>query len=210
GFFLLLLTGRRLGDPKAGWLATTIVAGAFAGAVLGFIGLYQRPGEARVFTQVLFDWVPVGGLHVPLAFRVDQLSITMALFVTGVSALIHLYAIGYMHGDDRYPTFFVYLNLFVFSMLMLVMADNFLVTFLGWEGVGACSYFLISFWFERNTAAVAGKKAFVTNRIGDFGFIIVMFVLFASLGTLNYQDVFANAGHLSTYTASAVVLLFFV
>jgi len=210
GFFLLLLTGRRLGDPKAGWLGTTMVAGAFAVAILVFIGLYQRPGEERVFTQVLFDWVPVGGLHVPLAFRVDQLSITMALFVTGVSTLIHLYSIGYMHGDDRYPTFFVYLNLFVFSMLMLVMGGNFLVTFLGWEGVGACSYFLISFWFERNTAAVAGKKAFVTNRVGDFGFLLAMFLIFASFGSLDYGAVLGHVDLISTGTATAIALLLFV
>jgi len=145
GFFLLLLTGRRLGDPKAGWLATTMVAGSFAAAAVVCAGLYLKAPDHRVFTQTLFDWVPVGGLHVPVAFQVDQLSIVMALFVTGVSSLIHLYSIGYMHGDDRYPTFFVYLNLFVFSMLVLVLANNFLFTFLGWEGVGACSYFLISF-----------------------------------------------------------------
>src|SRR5581483_2989143 len=156
GFGVLLASGRRMGDPRAGWFATTMVAGAFAVAVVLFAGLFSRAPDHRVFVQTLFDWIPVGGLHIPVAFRVDQLSITMALFVTGVSTLIHLYSIGYMHGDDRYPTFFVYLNLFVFSMLMLVMANNFVLTFLGWEGVGACSYFLVSFWFERNSAAVAG------------------------------------------------------
>src|SRR3954469_14237588 len=187
-----------------------MVGGAFAVAILVFIGLYQRPGEERVFTQVLFDWVPVGGLRVPVAFRVDQLSIVMALFVTGVSTLIHLYSIGYMHGDDRYPTFFVYLNLFVFSMLVLVLADNFLFTFLGWEGVGACSYFLISFWFERNTAAVAGKKAFVTNRVGDFGFLLAMFLIFASFGSLDYGAVLGHVDLISTGTATAIALLLFL
>jgi NADH-quinone oxidoreductase subunit L len=134
----------------------------------------------------------------------------MALFVTGIGTLIHLYSVGYMHGDERFSKFFLYLNLFAFSMLMLVLADNFLLSFLGWEGVGACSYFLISFWFTRNSAAVAGKKAFVTNRIGDFGFMMGMFLLFETLGSLNYLDVFENAERLSTYTASAVVLLLFV
>ena len=114
----------------------------------------------------------------------DPLSITMALFITGVGALIHLYSVGYMHGDEDYPRFFVYLNLFAFSMLTLVLADNFLLSFLGWEGVGACSYFLISFWFERDTAASAGKKAFVTNRVGDFGFMVAMFLIFSALGSL--------------------------
>src|SRR4029453_13894947 len=112
------------------------------------------------------------------------LSITMALFVTGVSTLIHLYSVGYMHGDERYPRFFVYLNLFVFSILMFVLGDNFVITFLGWEGVGACSYLLISFWFERDTAATAGKKAFVTNRVGDFGFLLATFLIFGVFGSL--------------------------
>src|SRR5437764_12363856 len=116
----------------------------------------------------------------------------MILFVTGVSALIHLYSIGYMRGDPRYHTFFLYLNLFAFSMLMLVLADNMLLTFLGWEGVGACSYFLIAFWFERETAASAGKKAFVTNRVGDFGFMVAMFLTFFTFGTLSYKGVFAH------------------
>src|SRR5437588_3468524 len=210
GFGLLLLVGRRLGDPRAGWLATTLVAGSFAVAAVVCAGLYLRSPHDRVFVQTLFDWIPVGGLHIPVAFRVDQLSITMALFVTGVSTLIHLYSIGYMHGDDRFPTFFVYLNLFVFSMLMLVLADNFVLTFLGWEGVGACSYFLVSFWFERNSAAVAGKKAFVTNRVGDFGFLLGMFLIFATFGSLQYGTVFGHVSALSTGTATAIGLLLFL
>ena len=156
-----------------------------------FAGLLGREGEERVFTQTLFTWIHAGGLDVKVGFLVDPLSITMALFVTGIGALIHLYAVGYMHGDERYHQFFVYLNLFGFSMLMLVLADNFLLTFLGWEGVGVCSYFLVSFWFERSTAAVAGKKAFVTNRIGDFGFMIAMFLIFSAFGSLDYLDVLA-------------------
>ncbi|MBV8303178.1 MAG: NADH-quinone oxidoreductase subunit L [Acidimicrobiia bacterium] len=210
GFGLLLLSGRRLGDPRAGWLATTMVAGSFAVAALVCAGLFLRAPDHRVFTQTLFDWIPVGGLHVPVGFQVDQLSITMALFVTGVSTLIHLYSIGYMHGDDRFPTFFVYLNLFVFSMLMLVLANNFVLTFLGWEGVGACSYFLIAFWFERNKAAVAGKKAFVTNRVGDFGFMLGMFLIFAHLGSLDYSTVFGHVSTLSSGTATAIALLLFL
>jgi NADH-quinone oxidoreductase subunit L len=210
GFALLLLFGRRLGDPRAGWLATTIVAGSFAAAAVVCAGLYLKGPEHRVFVQTLFDWIPVGGLRVPVAFRVDQLSIVMALFVTGVSTLIHLYSIGYMHGDDRYPTFFVYLNLFVFSMLVLVLADNFLFTFLGWEGVGACSYFLIAFWFERNTAAVAGKKAFVTNRVGDFGFLLGMFLIFAHFGSLDYGAVLGHVNSVTSGTATAIGLLLFL
>jgi len=210
GFLILLVTGRRLGDPRAGWLATGMMVGAFLVTLGVFLALLGRHGEARAFDQNLFAWVPAGGLHVEMGFLVDPLSVTMALFVTGVGALIHLYATGYMHGDERYHTFFVYLNLFAFSMLMLVLADSFLLTFLGWEGVGACSYFLISFWFERPSAATAGKKAFVTNRIGDFGFMLAMFLIFATFGSLQYPEVLARAGELPKVTATAIAFLLFL
>jgi NADH-quinone oxidoreductase subunit L len=136
----------------------------------------------------------------------------MALFVTGISTLIHLYAIGYMHGDAKFSKFFLYLNLFVFSMLMLVLGENLLVTFLGWEGVGACSYFLISFWHTRNSAAVAGKKAFVTNRIGDFGVMTAMFLAFSAVGSLSYGAIneAAQSGELAAVTATAIAMLLFV
>ncbi|MFP5317209.1 MAG: NADH-quinone oxidoreductase subunit L [Acidimicrobiia bacterium] len=210
GFLILLVAGRRLGDPKAGWLATAMMAGSFLVTLLVFADLLGEDGHDRSFTKVLFTWVPAGGLEVDFGFLVDPLSITMALFVTGVGTLIHLYATGYMHGDERYPKFFVYLNLFAFSMLMLVLANNFLVTFLGWEGVGACSYFLISFWFERNSAATAGQKAFVTNRIGDFGFMLAMFLIFATVGSLTYTTVLGEAETLSESTATAIALLLFL
>jgi NADH-quinone oxidoreductase subunit L len=213
GFLTLLVAGRKLGEPWAGWLATSAIGCAFLATVAAFAQLLTLDGEERRHVTTLFEWVPVNGFHVDVAFLVDPLSITMALFVTGIGTLIHLYSVGYMHGDERFSKFFVYLNLFAFSMLMLVLADNFLLSFLGWEGVGACSYFLISFWFTRESAAVAGKKAFVTNRIGDFGFMVAMFLLFASLGTLDYwgeAGVMEHVDRLSTYTASAVVLLLFV
>ena len=210
GFLILLATGRRLGDPKAGYLATAMISGSFLVAVGVWLDLMSRSAEERVFEQDLFSWIPTGGLSVDIGFLVDPLSITMALFVTGVGALIHLYSVGYMHGDERYPTFFVYLNLFAFSMLMLVLANSFLLTFLGWEGVGACSYFLISFWFERPSAATAGKKAFVVNRIGDFGFMLAMFLIFATVGSLNYVPVLEEAGTLAKGTATAIALLLFV
>jgi NADH-quinone oxidoreductase subunit L len=210
GFLILLATGRRLGDPKAGYLATAMMVGSFIVAVGVFFDLMGLHGEERRFSQDLFSWISVGGLDVHVGFLVDPLSVTMALFVTGVGALIHLYSVGYMHGDERYPTFFVYLNLFAFSMLMLVLSDSFLLTFLGWEGVGACSYFLISFWFERPSAATAGKKAFVTNRVGDFGFMLAMFLIFATFGTLNYLPVLEGAHDLTHGTATAIALLLFV
>src|SRR5579871_4364469 len=204
GFALLLAFGKRLGEPKAGWLATTAIGGSFVSAVITFAALLGKDGSQRAVTKNIFTWIPVGGLHVNAAILVDPLSITMALFVTGVGTLIHLYSIGYMHGDDRYHQFFVYLNLFAFSMLCLVLADSFLFMFLGWEGVGACSYFLISFWFERNRAAVAGKKAFITNRVGDWGFMLAMFLIFSISGSLTYTKVFASvgAGSFSHYTAA--------
>jgi NADH-quinone oxidoreductase subunit L len=212
GFLLLLLGGRKFGEPVAGWLATAMCFGSFVTTVVVFFGLIDKPAEDRHFTKTLFEWLPVGGLHVDLSFLADPLSITMALFITGVGTLIHLYSIGYMHGDAGFPRFFVYLNLFVFSMLMLVLGGNLLVTFLGWEGVGACSYWLISFWFKSPANASAGKKAFVTNRIGDWGFMVAMFLAFATIGSINYSDLIAAAsdGKLAAVTATAIALLLFV
>ncbi len=210
GFVVLLVLGRRLGDPAAGWLATLMIGGAFVATLVVFAGLHSRGGEERLFVQDLFTWIPAGGLQVKAGFLVDPLSVTMALFITGIGTLIHLYSVGYMHGDDGYPRFFVYMNLFVFSMLMLVLSSSFLGTFLGWEGVGACSYFLISFWFERPAAPAAGKKAFVTNRVGDFGFMLGMFLIFTTFGSLQYTDVLGQAGSLTHATAVAIALLLFL
>jgi NADH-quinone oxidoreductase subunit L len=210
GFLVLLAVGRRLGEPAAGWLATAMCGGSFVASVIVYAGLLGEEGEQRQFVQTLFSWIPVGALQVDIGFLADPLSITMALFVTGVSTLIHLYSIGYMHGDRDYPKFFVYMNLFVFSMLMLVLGSNLLVTFIGWEGVGACSYFLVSFWFTDEANASAGKKAFITNRIGDWGFLVAIFLAFASLGTVDYLALDAGAGSLAAVTATAIGLLLFV
>jgi len=213
GVVLLLVGGRRLGEPGAGWLATLMMGGAFAAAVAVFIGLMGEDEHHRQVVFHLFDWVPVGDLHVEAALLADPLSVTMILFVTGVGALIHLYAIGYMHGDRDFSKFFLYLNLFAFSMLVLVLGDNLLLTFLGWEGVGACSYFLISFWFTEEANAAAGKKAFVTNRIGDWGFMTAMFFAFTALGSLSYSGddgIIAQATNLNETTATAIAVLLFV
>jgi len=218
GFLLLVFFGRRIGEPLAGWLATLLCGGAFAATVVVFAGLWSKPEHERHFQQVLFDWLPAGGLKVQLGFLVDPLAITMALFVTGVGTLIHLYSIGYMHGDPKFSKFFLYLNLFAFSMLMLVLGNNLLVTFLGWEGVGTCSYFLIAFWFTDEANASAGKKAFITNRIGDWGFMVAMFLAFATAGTLTYFSNGSTAGlldevtiaHLPAYTTTAIAALLFI
>ena len=210
GFLILLAFGRRLGEPRAGWLATLLCGASFVATLVVWIGLVGEHHEERQFVQTLFSWIPVGDLQVDIGFLVDPLSIAMALFVTGVGALIHLYAIGYMHGDRDFSKFFVYLNLFIFSMLMLVLGSNMLVTFIGWEGVGACSYLLISFWFTDEANASAGKKAFVTNRVGDWGFLLAIFLAFASLGTVDYLGVNAGAASLPAVTATAIGLLLFV
>ena len=210
GFLILVALGRRLGEARAGWLATLMCAGSFVATVIVWVGLLGEHHEERTFVQTLFSWIPVGSLQVDIGFLVDPLSITMALFVTGVGALIHMYAIGYMHGDRDFSKFFVYMNLFIFSMLMLVLGSNMLVTFIGWEGVGACSYLLISFWFTDESNASAGKKAFITNRIGDWGFLLAIFLAFATLGTVDYAGVNAGAATLPAVTATAIGLLLFV
>ena len=212
GFLLILLFGRILGEPRAGILATAMTASSFVVTVGVYLDLLSRTAEERHHVVTLFSWLPVGSLHVDMALLADPLSITMALFVTGIGSLIHLYSIGYMHGDPKFSKFFLYLNLFVFSMLMLVLGENLLVTFLGWEGVGACSYFLISFWHTRDSAATAGKKAFVTNRVGDWGMMVAMFLAFSSVGTLSYAGINAAAdgGKIAAVTATGIAMMLFV
>lgn len=212
GFLLILLFGRRLGEPKAGYLAAAACGSAFVVTALVWLDMLGKDAEERTKYLVMFKWIPVGSLNIDAAILADPLSITMALFITGIGTLIHLYAIGYMHGDPKFSKFFLYLNLFAFSMLMLVMGENLLVTFLGWEGVGACSYFLISFWHTRDSAATAGKKAFVTNRVGDWGVMMAMFLAFSAVGTLSYSGInhAAENGGISTVTATAIALMLFI
>ena len=211
GFVLLLLAGNLLGEPRAGWIGTIAAGASFLVTLTVFVGLLGRDSHSgeRSYELVLFEWLPAGSLQVEAGFLVDPLSVTMALFVTGVGALIHLYSIGYMHGDPKYSKFFLYLNLFLFSMLMLVFGNNLVVTFLGWEGVGACSYFLISFWHHRESAATAGKKAFVTNRVGDWGFMVATFAIWSALGTVTYTEI-AKSPAMAATTGTAVSLLLLV
>ena len=212
GALVLMVFGRRLGEPRSGWFAAAMPIASFLVSVSVYFDLLSRSSEERHEIVTLFSWIPVGALHIDVALLADPLSITMALFITGIGSLIHLYAIGYMHGDPKFSKFFLYLNLFVFSMLMLVLGENLLVTFLGWEGVGVCSYFLISFWHTRDSAAVAGKKAFVTNRIGDFGVMTAMFLAFSTIGSVSYSSIneAAHSGVLAPVTATAIGLLLFV
>ena len=212
GFLTILLFGRRIGEPGAGYVAAAAVLGSFLVTVGAFFDLLSIDEHHREHVSVLFSWVPVSSLQIDMALLADPLSITMALFVTGIGFLIHLFAIGYMHGDPKFSKFFLYLNLFVLSMLMLVLGENLLVTFLGWEGVGACSYFLISFWHTRESAATAGKKAFVTNRIGDWGVMLAMFLGFQAVGSVSYSALngAAESGAMASSTATGIALLLFV
>ena len=212
GFVLLVLFGRRMGQPLAGWVGTAACGTAFVLAVVAWIEMLGLPSEERSVVSVLYEWMPVGGLQVDMAFRADQLSIAMVLFVTGVGALIHLYSIGYMHGDPKFSKFFVYLNLFLFSMLMLVLGSNMVVTFLGWEGVGVCSYLLVSFWHTREEPPVAGKKAFLTTRVGDVGFMLAMFLTFEAVGSLDFGvlNEAAHGGSLARSTANGIAALLFL
>jgi NADH-quinone oxidoreductase subunit L len=215
GAIILLFAGRQVGEPNSGWLATLMSSGAFVATVIVWLSLLGRNGGNRVVDKNIFTWMPVDGLHANMGLQIDPLSMTMALFVTGVGSLIHLYSIGYMKGDPSYPRFFFYLNLFLFSMLVLVLADNYLFSFLGWEGVGFCSYGLVGFWFDRNSAAVAAKKAFVTNRVGDFGFMIALFLMFAHFGTFTYAGVLGPLmggahGAIAGATATGLGLMLFL
>ena len=201
--------GRRL-RRVAGGLASALVGAAFVVGIVVFMGMPE--GGRPVFVR-LFEWISVGSFQAPVELRVDPLSMVMVLTVTGVGFLIHVYSIDYMHGDPRYPRFFAYMNLFVFFMLTLVLANNFVLLYVGWEGVGLCSYLLIAFWFERKVAADAGKKAFIVTRIGDTAMLIGVLLIFASVGSVEFDQVFsrgapAGAGF-SQGTATAIALLLF-
>jgi NADH-quinone oxidoreductase subunit L len=188
GVVLTGLFGRYLRD-RAHWVAVPAAGGAFGVALL----IALEVGAGRTLDLTLYPWVVAGDFQVPIGFLVDPLATVMMLTVTFVGLLIHIYSIGYMHGDPGYPRFFAYLNLFMFAMLMLVLANNYLLMFLGWEGVGLCSYLLIGFWYEKKTATDAGNKAFLVNRVGDAGFLLGLFLLWSTCGTLQYAEVFAQA-----------------
>ena len=201
GFVVLVLTGRLLGNPKAGWFASAMVAGSFLVTVKVFLDLLSTPASQRVFEQRLYTWMPAGTFSATFGLMADPLSITMCLFITGIGALIHVYSIGYMRDDENFSKFFIYLNLFVASMLLLVLGNNLLLTFLGWEGVGLCSYLLISFWFTEEANSSAAKKAFVANRIGDFGFMVGIFLTWVTVGSINYADIRAYGQHFGNQSA---------
>ncbi len=183
-----LLLGR-LPRPVISFVGCASVALSFVLSVMLFFELQAMTPDFRIIQQVLFEWVPAGAFNANIGLLLDPLSAVMILVVTGVGFLIHVYSVGYMHHDPGYGRYFTYLNLFTFAMLTLVLADNFLLMFVGWEGVGLCSYLLIGFWFEKKSASDAGKKAFIVNRIGDFGFLIGMFIIFWQVKSLDFLTV---------------------
>jgi NADH-quinone oxidoreductase subunit L len=210
GFAVQLVAGRRLGDPAAGGVATAFIGASFLVSVGVYLDLLTVHAPVRTYTQNLWTWIPVDTLQVHARLFVDPLSMTMVLFITGISTMIHLYSIGYMKGDKDYSKFFLYMNLFVASMLILVLGSNLLVTFVGWEGVGTCSYWLVSFWFTRDSAASAGKKAFVYNRIGDVGFLLAIFLVFERVHSLEYTTIFAHLDQIGPGYITAICLLLLV
>jgi NADH-quinone oxidoreductase subunit L len=197
-------------DRPVGVLASATVFGSFLLGVAAFVELTARAPASRRMVNDLFSWISVPPLEVKASFVLDQLSAVMVLVVSGVGFLIHVYSIGYMHGDRGYRRFFTYLNLFVFAMLVLVMGGNFLVMFVGWEGVGLCSYLLIGYFYEKKSAADAGKKAFVVNRIGDFGFLLAIFLIFWQYGTLDFAGVAHKAPAATKAMLTAITLLLFL
>ncbi len=211
GFLINGLFGSRFKENHIGTIASAAIGLSFIVSVTIFFQVLQLPASERSISRIIYTWIQTGDFQVNIGFLIDPLSLVMLLVVTGVGFLIHVYSIGYMHGDRSFARYFAYLNLFTFSMLLLVLADNFLLLFVGWEGVGLCSYLLIGFWFENNDYADAGRKAFVVNRIGDFGFLLGMFLIFQHFGSLNFNAVFSQAPEvLTTGLATAICLLLFL
>lgn len=205
--------GKKLNKSIVGIVGCTAIGLSFIVSFFVFIDLLKLAPEHRVFEKDYFTWIGSGAFEAIAGLQVDPLSVIMILVVSGVGFLIHVYSVGYMHDDDGFYRYFTYLNLFTFSMLLLVLANNFLLMFIGWEGVGLCSYLLIGFWFEKKSASDAGMKAFIVNRVGDFGFILAIMLIFVTFNTIDFTDVFhAAPEHLQTgsFIATMITLLLFV
>ncbi|MFF3764469.1 NADH-quinone oxidoreductase subunit L [Streptomyces sp. NPDC001922] len=206
GAAVLLCGGRRL-DRSGHWIGTGLAAVSFVLGVVLFADMLGRQGEERTVHQYLFSWIPVEGFQADVAFQLDQLSMTFVLLITGVGSLIHLYSVGYMEHDERRRRFFGYLNLFLAAMLLLVLADNYLLLYVGWEGVGLASYLLIGFWQHKPSAATAAKKAFIVNRVGDVGLSIAIMLMFTTFGTFAFGPVLEQAGEASGGTVTGIALM---
>lgn len=203
GAVVLLCGGRRL-DKTGHWIGTLLAAVSFGVGVALFADMLGRGAEDRTLNQFLFSWIPVEGFQADIAFQLDQLSMTFVLLISGVGTLIHVYSIGYMEHDERRRRFFGYLNLFVAAMLLLVIADNYLLLYFGWEGVGLASYLLIGFWQHKPSAATAAKKAFLVNRVGDIGLSIAIMLMFTTFGTFAFGPVFGAVGAETSVAAAPV------
>ncbi len=197
-FLINILFGRGIIKDKAHWVAIIAVAGSWVVSVATLLDVMS----GKTLNENLYTWISSGGFQVSVGFLIDQLTVVMLIVVTTCSTLIHIYSAGYMHGDKGYYRFFSYLSLFTFCMLMLVMANNFLQLYFGWEGVGLCSYFLIGYYFNKKSASDAGKKAFIVNRFGDFGFGLGIIMIFLTFGTVYYEPVFSQAGAFAAKTVN--------
>ncbi|MFE7095286.1 NADH-quinone oxidoreductase subunit L [Streptomyces erythrochromogenes] len=206
GAVVLLCGGRRL-DKTGHWIGTLLAAVSFGIGVVLFADMLGRGADDRTLTQNLYTWIPVEGFQADMAFQLDQLSMTFVLLISGVGTLIHVYSIGYMEHDERRRRFFGYLNLFVAAMLLLVLADNYLLLYFGWEGVGLASYLLIGFWQHKPSAATAAKKAFLVNRVGDIGLSIAIMLMFTTFGTFAFTPLFGAVGGASEGTLTAIGLM---
>lgn len=208
GFLINGLGRNVLSKPVIGLVGSGVILLSFLVSVGVFMDVYaaRQAGEAASYTIPLFDWFQVANLHVSLSFLVDPLSAVMLLIVTGIGFLIHVYSTGYMKLDEGYGKYFAYLNLFVFFMLLLVLGSNYIVMFIGWEGVGLCSYLLIGFWYQNKSYASAGRKAFVMNRIGDLGFLLAAFLIFATFGSLEFTQIFPEAATMVSGDATLVLI----
>jgi len=206
GAAVLLCGGRRL-DRAGHWIGTVLAAASFVIGVVLFTGMLGKGAEDRALHQHLFSWIPVEGFQADVAFQLDQLSMTFVLLITGVGTLIHIYSIGYMEHDERRRRFFGYLNLFLAAMLVLVIADNYLLLYVGWEGVGLASYLLIGFWQHKPSAATAAKKAFLVNRVGDMGLSIAIMLMFTTFGTFAFGPVLGATGDTSEGKLTAIGLM---
>ncbi len=205
---VLLLLGKRA-DKWGHWLGVASVGATFVLGLIYFFSLRGLDSNARSASLSLWTYIPVGSLKIDFGLLFDPLSAVFVLLITGVGFLIHVYAVGYMEHDDGRRRFFGYFNLFVAAMLLLVLGNNYVLLYVGWEGVGLASYLLISFWYNRPAAATAGKKAFMMNRVGDAGLTIAIFLMFATVGSVNYADVFTNAsaGKIGNTTVLMIALL---
>lgn len=210
GFLINALWGKKLSKSASGIAGSAAVLASFVIALGIFLGSHSE--SFQPVTVKLFDWISAGTLNIPFEFLIDQFALMMLLIVTGIGFLIHVYSIGYMHDDEGFQRFFSYLNLFIFFMLLLVMGNNYLIVFIGWEGVGLCSYLLIGFWYKNQAYNDAAKKAFIMNRIGDLGFLLGLFLMAKTFGTLTFSEVFEASKAYSTDSSMmiAITILLFI